>query len=131
MRRIEMRNRFRGKQGLAALAATVAGVVLVLLLPSATDLMLGAALVIAISVLMMHRSSGLFNLRALTIPALCYWAYLTIVVVPSFFVYADQVEPYRTQYLLSVESALITVPFGVFVVNFLLGFDPSETVQYF
>ena len=126
-----MRNRFRGKQGLAALAATVAGVVLVLLLPSATDLMLGATLVIVISLLMMHRSSGLFNLRAPTIPTLCYLVYLVMVVVPAFFVYKDQVEPYRTQYLLSVESALITVPFGVFVVNFLLGYEPGETVQYF
>jgi len=94
MRRIEMRNRFRGKQGLAALAATVAGVVLVLLLPSATDLMLGATLVIVISLLMMHRSSGLFNLRAPTIPTLCYLVYLVMVVVPAFFVYKDQVEPY-------------------------------------
>src|SRR5207247_2482766 len=93
--------------------------------------MLGIMLVIAVSLFMMQRSSGLFNLRALTIPALWYWAYLTIVVVPSFFVYADQVEPYRTQYLFSVESALITVPFGVLVINYFLRFRQSETVRYF
>jgi len=131
MRRIELRKQFRANQTLAALAAIVTGVFVLLLLPTATYLMLGTMLVIAVSLFMMQRSSGLFNLRALTIPALWYWAYLTIVVVPSFFVYADQVEPYRTQYLFSVESALITVPFGVLVINYFLRFRQSETVRYF
>jgi oligosaccharide repeat unit polymerase len=74
---------------------------------------------------------GVFDLRHLTLPGLWYLTYLAVVVIPSFFVFAEQVEPYRSRYLFAVESVLVTAPFGVFLGKALLHSGREETVRYF
>jgi hypothetical protein len=96
-----------------------------------TVLVFISGVVIVLSGWMMQRTIRVFNLRALTIPGFFYWAYLGVIVFPAFFVFADQIDPYRYRYLFAVESVLITVPLGVVSVNWALHFKRKEIGDYY
>jgi oligosaccharide repeat unit polymerase len=114
-----------------ALLAGILGFGLVLISRGITALVLISAIVIILSIWLMQKAVGLFNLRALTLPGFFYLVYVAIILIPSFFVYAEQIDPYRTRYLFAVESVLLTVPLGVMLMKQLFKFHNRETVAFY
>jgi len=78
-----------------------------------------------------RRSCDLFNPRRITIGSFWYITFLAIIYVPAFIVFSDQVPPYRNSFLLAVETVLITVPMGWWIVSHCLDFSPIETDVFF
>ena len=85
----------------------------------------------AASLWMMQRSVGLFDFRRMTIAGFSFLAYFLVIFLPAFGIYEEGVEPYRSRYLFSVVSALITIPVGILFVNWLMGFQRKEIARYF
>jgi oligosaccharide repeat unit polymerase len=73
----------------------------------------------------------LFNVRRITICSFWYLTYLTMILVPAFLVFSDQASPYRDAFLLAVETVLITVPLGWWLVSYFSNFSPVETEVFF
>ena len=88
-------------------------------------------IVILISFWMMHRLVGLFNLRQITAPAFFYYLYFVAILVPGFFIFADEVTPSRGRFLFGIESVLISVPVGIAIANLFLGFGRRSIAKYF
>ncbi len=90
-----------------------------------------SGLVIAVSLGMMQRLVGLFNLKQLTIPAFLYLLYVGVILVPGFFIFNDEITPSRWRFLFGIESVMLTVPLGIWVANLCLGYRRQETTNYF
>lgn len=90
-----------------------------------------SAAVIVLSLWLMQETVGLFNLRALTLPGSMYLVYVATILVPSFFVYAEQIDPYRLRFLVAVESTLLTIPLGIIFMKLLFKFHVRETVAFY
>jgi hypothetical protein len=106
-------------------------VVLPILLFTLPGLVSLSATVIFVSIWMMQRNVGIFNLRRLTIPAFFYWLYLAVIVTPGFFIYAEEVTTGKWRFLFGIESALITMPLGIWIANFAWRYRKSETERFF
>jgi hypothetical protein len=104
---------------------------LLVILGKTSLLVIISAAVIISSLWLMQKAVGVFNLRALTLPGFWYLVYLAIILIPSFFVFAEQVDPYRLRYLFAVESALLTVPLGIIFMKQLFKFHTRETVVFY
>ncbi|MGH9404454.1 MAG: O-antigen polymerase [Terriglobia bacterium] len=113
------------------MASVAAAMVCALIAKQRSGVVLVSAAIIAVSLWIMEKTVGLFSFRKLTIPSFWYWAYLALVLVPGFFVYPGHPEPYRTKYLIGIESVLVTVPLGMWLANHLFRFNKSETARYF
>jgi oligosaccharide repeat unit polymerase len=72
-----------------------------------------------------------FVYNRVTILNFWFVAYLFMIFLPAFFVYADQPGPYRGRYLFAVTSALITVPLGGWFANLVANFQHRETRRFF
>jgi oligosaccharide repeat unit polymerase len=116
---------------LLLVVAVVTGFTITSALADVPALAILSGFVIACSLWLMQKSVGLFKFRTLTIPGFCYLFYLGIVLVPSFFVFADHRGPFRFTYLFAVESGLLTIPFGILIVNQIFGFRRRETIAFF
>ena len=114
-----------------ALLAGVMGFGLLLIVAKTSLLVIISATVIILSLWLMQKAVGLFNLRALSLPGFWYLVYVAIILVPSFFVYAEQIDPYRLRFLVAVESALLTVPLGIILVKLFFKFHVRETVAFY
>jgi oligosaccharide repeat unit polymerase len=90
-----------------------------------------SCVVVLLSVFLMHRLVGLFDLKRLTIPSFFYAIYLTIILIPAFFLYSNEYTPSRGAFLFGVESVLLTVPLGIWLANRFFHFRKRETVNYF
>jgi hypothetical protein len=90
-----------------------------------------SATIMFVSLWMMQRQIGIFNLRRITIPAFFYLLYLVVILVPGFFVYTDEVTNGRWRFLFGIESALITVPVGIWIANFVWRYRKAETERFF
>jgi oligosaccharide repeat unit polymerase len=88
-----------------------------------------AAIAFLVSGFLMSRLVGL-SLKRWTIPSAFWWAYIVMIFVPAFFVYADHHHPARDPYLVAVISVLFTVPLGVFVANILGRFGKKGVVRF-
>lgn len=88
-------------------------------------------IVIAVSMWMMHRLVGLFNLWQVTTPVFFYYLYFVTILVPGFFIFADEVTPSRWRFLFGIESILITVPVGIAIANLILGSSKRTVALYF
>jgi oligosaccharide repeat unit polymerase len=84
-----------------------------------------------VSIYMMHRWVGLFNLTKLNISCLFYWLYLVVILTPGFFIYNDEFTAARKAFLFGIESVLITVPTGIFLANRFFKFTKEEITKYF
>jgi oligosaccharide repeat unit polymerase len=82
------------------------------ILSTATFAAAGTAIVLA------HKN--LFNLRRLAIPAVGLMSYTVLIAVPAIFVFLGEIGPSRFRYLLAVHSALLTIPLGVVLTEFVL-----------
>lgn len=87
--------------------------------------------VVAVSLWMMHRLVSVFNLRRVTAPMFFYYLYLITIVIPGFFIFADEVTPSRWRFLFGIESVLITVPIGIAIANLSLGFSKRSIAAFF
>jgi oligosaccharide repeat unit polymerase len=92
---------------------------------------IGSCLVLGVSALLVRRSCYIFNLRRGTITAFWYITYLAMIFVPAFIVYSNQEGPFRAGYLFAVESVLVTVPLGWWLVNLWSGFRREEIDRFF
>lgn len=110
---------------------TLAFIVLPAALIGLSGIAVLSILVIALSVWMMQRLVGLLNLKKLTIAGFFYFLYFAVILVPGFFIFADEVTPSRWRFLLGVESVLITVPIGVAIANLCFGSRRSEVSTFF
>ena len=90
-----------------------------------------AGLSILLSLWMMHRLVGVFNVRCLTLPAFFYFMYFGIILVPGFFIFREEATPARDRFLFSIVSVLLTVPFGIWLANLLSHFRMNEIAEYF
>jgi oligosaccharide repeat unit polymerase len=90
-----------------------------------------SAVICASYLLLRYATIRIFNFRRMTIMSFWYWTYLAMIFIPAFFVYADQIGPYRVTYLFAVESVLLTVPLGAFVASRLLHFGLHEEESFF
>jgi oligosaccharide repeat unit polymerase len=86
---------------------------------------------IAVSLCMMHRLVGLFDLRRLTIPSFFYYVYTGVILIPGFFVFRDEITPSRWRFLFGIESVMLTVPIGIWLASLVLNFRRQETASYF
>ncbi len=84
-----------------------------------------------LSLWMMQKAIRIFDFRRVTICSLWYFTYLAMIYFSSFLVFLDKPEPYRSTYLFSVESVLITVPIGIFITNRFLKFKTTEIAEYY
>ena len=109
-------------------AAVAVLVVLTGFAPS--PLYVGSALLVLLAVWMVHQATGM-NPRRLTIPAIWLISYLTVAVLPSFFVAADKDTRYVVPYMIAVLSTLITVPAGMLLVRAATGFSRHEVNAFF
>jgi len=90
-----------------------------------------SGLLIVASLMVMQRLVGLFCLTRLTIPAFFYLIYISVILVPGFFIFNDEITGSRERFLFGIESVLITVPLGVWLANYCFGFRKQETADYF
>jgi hypothetical protein len=97
----------------------------------ASSLVVLSILVVAVSLWMMHSVAGVFNLRKLNIASFFYLIYLAVILIPGFFVFADEVTASRMRFLFGIESVLISVPVGIFIANLLFDFRKEEIATYF
>jgi oligosaccharide repeat unit polymerase len=79
---------------------------------------------------MVHEAAGL-SPRRLTIPGIWLISYLTVAVVPGFFVAADKHTPYVTPFMTALLSTLITVPAGMLLARGLAGFHRREVQEFY
>lgn len=110
---------------LAAGAAVVAAMTWADRVPHAGLLEFTIALTAA-SMAVMHREAALLSARRMTIAGIWWWTYFAMLLVPAMFVQADHTGPTRTLFLAGVESLLVTVPAGVWLVNRIAGFRRDE-----
>lgn len=88
-------------------------------------------LIFLISMVSMHLLIGSFSIKRMTIPAAFYLTYLFMIFAPSFYVYQDHPGSARDVYIIGVVSILITVPLGIFFINYLYNFKKVEIENYF
>lgn len=111
--------------------AVFLGLVLPLSLWGLPSIALLSGLLIVASLIAMQRLVGLFDLRRLTIPAFFYLIYISVILIPGFFIFNDEITGSRGRFLFGIESVLITVPLGVWFANYCFGFRKRETTDYF
>ena len=87
--------------------------------------------IVAISLWMMHRLIGLFNLKRVTIPAFFYFLYLSVILTPGFFIFQGEVTPSRWRFLFGIESVLIALPLGVWLAIVFLGGGKQRVEAFF
>lgn len=118
---------------LPALLGALGGLGLILLIGvlEYATLFVISATVLAVSGLLMHYTVGVFNLRRMTILGCWYLTYLSMLFLPSFFVFFDVGGSSRYAFMFAVHSALLTVPVGAFLVNTMCRFRRTEIDQYF
>lgn len=115
----------------AVLLALVLGTSLIVFTESVSVLICVAALVACASWWLMYKAARIFDLTAFTIPAFFYWLFFSIQFLPSFFIFSEQIDPYRYRYIFSVQSVLITFPLGILLMNHLMRFKGQETRLYY
>ncbi len=79
---------------------------------------------------MVHEAAGLHPQR-MTIPGIWLVSYVTVAVIPGFFVAADKHTPYVTPFMTAVLSTLITVPVGMLLARASAGFSRREVEEFF
>ena len=122
---------YLNSRNLLILFTSVAGIATAWVLAQAPPLVALTLPIIVCSFWLMQKGAGAFSLRTLTIPGFCYLVYLGVILIPSFFVYANHGDPFRRTYLFAVESALLTLPLGVLFANRVFSFGRGETGAYF
>src|ERR1700683_1407254 len=90
-----------------------------------------SALVMVTSFWWMHHLVGAFNFRRVNISTFYYWMYVAVIITPGFFIYHDEISPGKWRFLFGIESALLTVPLGIWITNFIYCFSKRETDRYF
>lgn len=119
---------------MSRLAIAIAGAsvaALVLLTEFApSPLYVGGAVLMLLAGWMVHEAAGM-NPRRLTIPGIWLVSYLTVAVVPAFFVAADKDTRYVTPYMFAVLSTLVTVPAGMLLARAATGFSRREVEAFF
>jgi hypothetical protein len=106
-----------------------------IVVPSALFFLPGLAvlssIVILLSLWAMHKLVSLFNLRQITAPSFFYYLYFVTILVPGFFIFADEVTPSRWRFLFGIESVLVSVPAGIALANVCLRFGRRSIAKYF
>jgi oligosaccharide repeat unit polymerase len=120
----------KGPAALAILASGGAAALFVVATASVPTVLVVSIFVACVSCWLMQQAVGL-SPRLLTISAFWYWLYLAFVFIPAFSVFGSHAEPYRTMYMVAVDSALISVPLGVMAVNVTTGFHKEDMRRYF
>jgi oligosaccharide repeat unit polymerase len=95
-----------------------------MLLASASIALLGGSL------WLMQKTTNLQDWKRPTITGVCYLYFLVTLFIPSFFVFVDRDEPYRSRFLFGVASILITLPLGILVANSVYRFTKQDLSAY-
>jgi oligosaccharide repeat unit polymerase len=90
-----------------------------------------SCLLLAGSFALAEKCYDVFNPRRITVGSFWYLTYLAMIFIPAFFVFSDQVAPYRSSFLFGVETVLLTVPLGWWIVSYCLAFSPIENEVFF
>ena len=118
-------------RNLVILFASIAGIATAWVLAQTPPLVALTLPIIVCSFWLMQKAVGVFNLRVQTIPGCGYLVYVATILIPSFFVYAEQRDPFRRTFLFAVESALLTLPLGILFAKRIFQFDPKEARAFF
>ena len=92
---------------------------------------LGCSIAMFASAMLQRVVGTPFRSHRVTIRSFWFLSYLVMIFFPAFFVYADHPGPYRGSFLLSVTSALVTVPIGFIIASFCSNFRESQTEAFF
>lgn len=87
--------------------------------------------ILAISLIIMHHSVWIFNIKQMTIPGFFYLTYIIFIFLPSIAVALDKQPPYRDAYFFAVASVMLTVPFGIIAMNMIFRFKKKEIKAFF
>ena len=79
----------------------------------------------------MHFQINVFNITRITLPATFYLTYLVMIFFPSIWVYYDQINSARDDYILGVASVLLTTPLGIYLINKLYSFNKKEINSFY
>ena len=90
-----------------------------------------ATLILILSVISMHSLIGVLSIKRITIPAAFYLTYIFMIYIPAFYVYEDYIGDARNVYIVAVISVMVTVPIGIFLINYLCKFKRVEINNYF
>jgi oligosaccharide repeat unit polymerase len=88
-------------------------------------------LVFLFSAALMHFQINVFNITRITLPATFYLTYLVMIFFPSIWVYYDQINSARDDYILGVASVLLTTPLGIYLINKLYSFNKKEINSFY
>lgn len=107
----------------------------------------GSLMTLAISMWLMHRLIKVFDIRQMTVPGFWYLTYVVTMYIPSLLIifgrlspekldaagYPFHIElgPHLGMLSFAINSALITVPMGVWLAGRLLRFKTGEIKEYF
>ena len=91
----------------------------------------GSCTVLGLSYFLVSKSCKLFAIDRITIASFWYLTYLAMIFFPAFYIFRDQPGPYRSTFLIAVESVLITVPLGWYWATSGSAFLQAETDSYF
>src|SRR5215471_5490703 len=92
---------------------------------------LGCAAAMWISALLQRGVGSPFRVHRVTITRFWFLSYLVMIFLPAFFVYADELDPFRGSFLFAVTITLITVPLGFILASKWSNFRESETEEFF
>lgn len=87
--------------------------------------------ILMVSAFSMNSLIGVFNIKKITIPSFWFYTYIIMIFVPSIFIFYKNSSFHNYSYLFAVFSALITIPIGIMIVNFIYGFRRNEIIEYY
>lgn len=91
---------------------------------------IGGVSVLIVSTVWMHHLIGL-NIKRLTIPSVFWWSYIIMIFIPSFFIFFEQMDIARWIYILSIFTASLTVPVGIYIANKMFNFRKVEIKMFY
>jgi hypothetical protein len=94
-------------------------------------MVIGSIPVLLLSAYLMQRTTRVFDIRRITIPAFWYLTYLPMIYFPSFVVFYRLDAASKYPYFFAVQSVMITVPLGIWAVNRICRFDQNSIRHYF
>lgn len=93
-------------------------------------ILLFGMVILLFSSIFMHYTNRIFNLNSISIASVWYFAYVVIIFIPSFWTFYARTGHYRFNYIYTMTSPLVTIPFGILLVNGFLKYKPEEIQQY-
>lgn len=91
---------------------------------------IGSLCLLVISLWMMHRAVRVFDLGALTIPAVVYFAYLVLLYLPGIYIFWINSDSHAGWYFAALNVFLMAFPGGIILVKLIFTSPAAETRKF-